>query len=66
MGQVFGKCLFEDFAKSLGINPAEAYQGRTVRVKGRVHAWKMPEIVIRGPDAIEIVPEGSDRSAGLQ
>jgi hypothetical protein len=52
--------------EAAGINPAEAYQGRTVRVKGRVSAWKMPEIVIRGPDTIEIVPEGSDRSAGLE
>ena len=65
----FVAVLFKQAAgpfEQAGINPAEAFQGRRVRVKGRVSAWKMPEIVIRGPDMIEVVAEGRGRAASLQ
>lgn len=41
--------------REAGLNPANAFQGREVRVKGTVQAYKVPEIVISSPGQIEIV-----------
>lgn len=38
-----------------GISPASAFQSREVRVKGIIQTYKQPEIVLTGPDQIEIV-----------
>ncbi len=38
-----------------GVNPASAFQAREVRVHGVIQAYKQPEIVLTGPEQIEIV-----------
>lgn len=38
-----------------GLLPTSAFQGREVRVKGTVQAYKSPEIVLSRPDQIEIL-----------
>jgi phosphatidylserine/phosphatidylglycerophosphate/cardiolipin synthase-like enzyme len=42
--------------RAAGINPAQAFQGRRVRVFGTIQAWKQPEIILTSPDQIEILP----------
>lgn len=41
--------------QEVGINPTEAFQGREVRVRGKLKSYKWPEIIIRYPDQIEII-----------
>lgn len=38
-----------------GLNPASAFQAREVRVRGVIQAYKQPEIVLSGPEQVEIV-----------
>jgi cardiolipin synthase A/B len=38
-----------------GLNPANAFQARQVRVRGMVQAYKVPEIILSSPDQIEIL-----------
>lgn len=38
-----------------GLSPASAFQAREVRVRGVIQAYKQPEIVLTGPEQIEIV-----------
>lgn len=41
--------------EAAGLNPTVAFQGRKVRVKGRVKMYHEPEIIIDAPDQIELV-----------
>ena len=41
--------------REAGINPAEAYQGREIQVRGKVKSYKWPEIIVRYPDQIQLV-----------
>lgn len=38
-----------------GLQPASAFQGRELRVRGRIQAYKGPEILLDAPDQVEIV-----------
>ncbi|MFZ9888481.1 MAG: phospholipase D-like domain-containing protein [Myxococcota bacterium] len=51
---VIFKASEEHFEKA-GVAPTSAFQGREVRVRGLVQAYKQPEIVVRGPEQIEIL-----------
>jgi cardiolipin synthase len=39
-----------------GLSPAQAFQGRRIRVSGRVQSYIAPEIVVSKPEQIEILP----------
>lgn len=41
--------------EAAGLNPAQAFQGRKVRVTGRVKIYHEPEIIIDSPDQIELM-----------
>lgn len=41
--------------RNAGVDPARAFQGRQVRVRGRVEVYRVPEIIVRGPKDIEIL-----------
>src|SRR5262245_47402442 len=40
--------------------PQRLYEGKRVRVTGKIHTWKgRPEMIVRGPDVIEVVGVGA-------
>lgn len=46
----------EDRFRAQGLVPSQAFQGRVVRVRGRIQQYKSPEVVLARPDQIELVP----------
>ena len=38
-----------------GLNPANAFQGREVRVKGKITTYRGPEVILSDPEQVEIV-----------
>jgi len=47
--------------RNAGINPTTDFQGRQVRLRGRVETYKSPEIILKHPDQIEFVDAGAKR-----
>ncbi len=45
----------EEKFKAANIDPAKDFSGREVRIKGRVKAWKVPEVILSDPSQIEIL-----------
>lgn len=45
----------EDAFQKKGLAPASAFQGREVRIRGKVTTYKGPEVILLQPDQIEIV-----------
>ncbi len=42
--------------KAAGVDPTTAFAGKTLRMRGRVKVYKVPEIVLNRPGQVEILP----------
>jgi len=42
--------------KAAGIDPATAFAGKTLRMRGRVKVYRVPEIILNRPGQVEVLP----------